>query len=353
MKQAIGILLALAWAPGGSPCLGEDAPPASEQIRVRPNVSPTIPAAAREIALDIADAMAAQQLSRAVITGAQGTQHTVIVAFLRCLDEAGIRVALAKPKADATSELFRRVYGKFLSKSGDDTSIPIDPQNACAIIVEHEGDADRGTIVVKAGGPLSLDLKQPYMNKPWVAQGDEIIDDRGAAFLPPAPADAAGITLCVGRSDPCATEDEAAQEARLRLGVAVREAVFSLSEEWSQHRDVDTERPSTDSWLPFRQPTDTFTQSFVRPYGMMYRVYHMSQISRDDLSALGRRARAEAMMQAWLPWFRAAGLVAVTIFVAIAYQLVRQRLRERWQVTLRVMSVAAWLALVAAFVVAL
>lgn len=350
MKRIFGILVALYWALEGAFCRGEETPSAPEHIRLRPSVSPTMPAAAREVALDVAEAMAAQKLSRAVITTPQEAQSSVITAFLQRLDESGLRVALSSPKARVMSE-FRRVYSKFLAKPDESIPIPAISPDTCAIRIEHKGDEDHGTILAKVRGPLSLDLKQPYTNRGWVTQAEEVIDDRGVAFVSPGSDD--GIALCVGRSDPCATVDEAAAEARARLGLAIREAVFALSKEWSPDRAVGVERPGADSWLPLRQPTDVFSQRFERPYGTVYRVYHLSQLTRDDLSALGRSARTEVLAHAWVPWFRAGGLIAVTVLIALAYQLARQHLRKRWTVTLGVMSFAAWLALVAAFVLAL
>jgi len=308
--------------------------------------------AAREVGLDVVEAMAARKLSAAQIATSKETSWALCKELLQVLVDSEIRFSLTGSK-QRTQKEFRRVFGKFLADPGGSVAVPGQQPEPCQIWLGHRGNADHGTILATVAEPISLSIEQHYENRPWVIQADGLFDDRGTAFWPPGHEDAGRDTFCVGRSDPCANATEAKMEARARLALAVRDAVLARAEEWALYRNLGVRPPVMDSWLPLHQPTEIFSQRLERPYGTMHRAYHLVRLSRNELSALGRSARGEVFAQSWLRWFRAGGLIAATVLVVVAYQLARHRLRERWAAALRVVSVVAWLVLVAAFAIVL
>ena len=425
-------------------CPGTAAEPtAAPSARMRPDRSPSLEAAAVEVARDVAEAMSAQGAQDAKVTAFEELASGVVKAFAAALGEKGIHVSMQW--AWVAMHLPRR------------------KETCCVVLITQEGDSSRGTFRAAVSGPVSMRAEQAYVCKPWVVAADRAVGANGAAVLMSMPPKGLARKLrqepygsrrrkrdreghgerdrddqgerdrkghgerdrkghgerdrddhgerdrddhgerdrkghgerdrkghgeqdreghrqrtsswsgmlrhpderdqrvrvrvddgvapigdlegpkeavqCVGRSDLCATEAEARAEADTRLVLGLDEAVSTwLSPNLDAlSRDV----------LRLLSPadTDTFTQSFSRPYGAMFRTYRMARLRPALLHQIAQRTRGVWLARRCLAGFKVGGMVGLTLLIAVAYELAKRQLGRRWTPALSLAGTLGWLAL--------
>ncbi len=320
MNLAPSVILMLALLPAAVPAPTEPIDVVSDSLRPRPFVSPTVAAAAVELAKDLAPAIVAKGVTQLRVLPDDRLPQAAVDAFIKTLDLRGVEAGVDR----------RWRWGKGRS---DAVRLFVDGS-----VLKAECSKDIGARAV-----------QPFKNQPWVVRADAVMDSTGAAVMGERPGDKQDVAICVGRSDPCATLREAKADAGARLEAAVALAV------WRQLGKGRGPKSVSDLHIPRRvlpAPVVEFAQKLDSSVGPMHRVYLMARLSPSDVGRLQRYVEARHLSGPAAYFLKAGGLVATTLLVLLACAIAHTRRPACSPWPVRLAGLAAWGALATAFLLA-